>query len=140
MIFTCTRHSFLIVLLLASCALKQPQKATGILQGSTGIFEGNCMPVPGVKPCEARPISVTILITKPTKDFNNGLVVKRIVSDDEGTYQEELPAGSYSLFILDEDEVTCPLIQCPSECFCNPFSVVADSTTIMNANLDRASW
>ncbi|MEP1033824.1 hypothetical protein [Ekhidna sp.] len=134
------KSSFLTILLLSSCVAQQVNEATGILKGSIGVYEGNCMPGPGVKPCEPRPISTTLLITTLAKEFNVDLLIERLSSDDEGKYEIRLPAGNYSFFLMDESQVVCTLIQCPDTCICQPFTIVADSTTVVDANLDHATW
>lgn len=128
------------LLLLSSCAIQQPPKSTGKLIGTAGIFEGNCMPGPGVAPCEPRPLSTTILIAHPSKTYSEDLLVKRISSDTLGNFFTELTEGDYSLFAMDGDQVICSVLLCPDECICNPFKISKDSTTTVNVKLNHASW
>ncbi len=134
------KSSFLIILMLSSCVAQQANETTGILKGTIGIYEGNCMPGPGVKPCEPRPISATILITSLAEEFNEDLLIRRLIANQEGKYEIKLPAGEYSLFLLDGEKVVCTLIQCPDKCICHPFKIVGDSITVIDANLDHATW
>lgn len=134
------KSSLLTILLLSSCVAQQVNEGSGNLIGEIGIYEGNCMPGPGVKPCEPRPISATILITKLTKEYDEELLIKKLKSDVNGKYEVQLPPGNYSLFLLDGDKIVCTLIQCPSTCICHPFKISADSTTVIDANLDHANW
>ncbi|WP_370087782.1 hypothetical protein [Ekhidna sp.] len=112
----------------------------GILAGTIGLYEGNCMPGPGVTPCEPKPIAATILITQLAESFDEALLVKQLRSNEEGVYSTSLPPGQYSLFLKDGDEIVCTLIQCPDKCICHPFEIKSDSTTIVDANLDHATW
>ena len=140
MCFKLIKSSFLTVLLLSSCVAQQVSEATGTIRGTIGIYEGNCMPGPGRKPCEPRPISTTILITTLTKSYDESLLIKKVESSEDGTYEAQLTAGEYSLFLMDGDEVVCTLIQCPNTCICQPFKIFADSVTVVDANLDHATW
>lgn len=134
------KFSLLTIFLLSSCVAQQARKPTGILTGTIGIYEGNCMPGPGVEPCVPRPISTTVLITRLTENFEKDLVVKETKSKEDGSYSIELPEGTYSLFVKDGDKAVCTFVQCPSVCYCNPFQIVADSTTVIDAELDHATW
>lgn len=134
------KFAVLSLFLFSSCIAQRANNASGILKGTIGVYEGNCMPGPGVKPCEPRPISNYILITSITENYDKELLVKRIKSDEEGLYEVSLPEGDYSLFLEDGDKVVCTLIQCPSTCICHPFKIVVDSTTVIDANLDHATW
>ena len=98
------------------------------------------MPQIGVPPCEPRPISSTVLITKLSQDFQMNLLVDSVQSDSNGNYTISLKAGTYSLFLRDGDSVVCDLIQCPDQCYCQPFKITEDSTTVVDANLDHATW
>lgn len=126
--------------MLSSCVAQKVSEPTGTLKGIIGIYEGNCMPGPGVKPCEPRPISTTILITSLAKEFDEDLLIKRLTSSENGEYECHLPEGEYSLFLMDADEVVCAFIQCPDQCYCHPFKITKDSTTTADANLDHATW
>lgn len=129
-----------IAILSSSCVGQKVDKNYGTLKGTTGLLEGNCMPSPGVPPCEAKPSSTTILITELSENYVEGKLVKKITSDEEGQYEVSLPYGDYSLFLLDGEKVVCSVIQCPDKCVCQPFKIASDSTTILDVNLDRASW
>lgn len=125
---------------MVSCMAQKMDTNEGVLSGTIGLYEGNCMPGPGVPPCEPKPISTTILITQLAESFDEALLVKQLKSNEEGLYSTSLPVGQYSLFLKDGDEVVCTLIQCPDKCICHPFEIKSDSTTIIDANLDHATW
>lgn len=127
-------------LLSIACVGQKQEQNLGLLTGTTGIYEGNCMPGPGIPPCEPRPISTTIFITQLNEDFDWDLLVDSVRSNTDGTYSVELRAGSYSLFLRDDNSFVCDLIQCPDKCLCHPFKITADSTTVIDANLDHATW
>lgn len=128
------------ILITSSCAAQKTDKRSGELKGLIGMYEGNCMPGPGVPPCEPKPVSTTVFITKPNQDFQWDLLVDSVRSKNDGTYSIRLPEGAYSLFLRDENSFVCDLIECPDECYCHPFKIVADSITIIDANLDHATW
>lgn len=114
---------------------------TGTLKGTIGIYEGNCMPGPGVPPCVPSPLSTTVFITEPSEDFSFGLLVDSTISDEEGNYQLNLQEGYYSIFLRDTASIVCELWSCPyGDCFCNPFRITNDSVTIMDVNIDHAVW
>lgn len=140
MYFKAIKSSFLTLLILSSCVAQQVSETKGTLKGTVGIYEGNCMPGPGRKPCEPRPISTQILITSLAEEYNETMLIARLESDEDGKYEAQLPSGNYSLFLVDGDKAVCTLIQCPTSCFCHPFKIVADSTTVIDANLDHAMW
>lgn len=123
-----------------SCAAQKSPDITGTLQGVTGVFQGNCMPSPGQSPCQPSPISTTIYVTEQSEKFSIELLQDSVVSAENGKYKISLPAGSYSLFMRDGNEIVCRSIQCSGPCLCMPFTVAADSVTILDPNLDRASW
>lgn len=132
--------TFIIVLFLSSCANKSQYSNLGILKGTIGIYEGNCMPSPGVAPCKPRPISTTILITKPNKNFEIQSLVDSLLTNEKGEFKLNLPSGAYSLFIRDGKEIVCDGYKCEKECYCTPFQVMVDSVTIITANINHASW
>lgn len=98
------------------------------------------MPAPGMDPCKPNPLSTTVYITEPAQEFNIEFLLDSVVSAEDGSYQLEITAGSYSLFLRNKDEVVCTIIECPKLCYCSPFKVSADSTTVLNVNLDNATW
>ncbi|WP_424961543.1 hypothetical protein [Ekhidna sp.] len=132
--------ALVLILITSSCIAQKRFENFGELKGVIGIFEGNCMPGPGVPPCEPKPISTTVYITQLNQDFQWELLVDSVSSNDVGVYSIKLPEGSYSLFLRDENSFVCDVIECPDECYCHPFEIVADSTTVINANLDHATW
>lgn len=128
------------VILILLFAAKKANINYGTLEGNIGIFEGNCMPSPGVPPCKPSPLSTTIFITKPAELFLPELVIDSIFSDVDGCFNIRLPVGNYSLFLRDGDKIVCDLISCNTLCICKPFTIFTDSVTVVNANLDYASW
>lgn len=130
----------LVLLLFSACQAQQSTSQTGILKGITGIFTGNCMPSIGSPPCKPAPISTTVLITKPSEKFSMELLIDSIVSNNNGEYQISLQAGQYSLFLRDGNEIVCREFRCDNQCICYPFTILKDSTTIINPNLDHANW
>ncbi|MEP0986785.1 hypothetical protein [Ekhidna sp.] len=139
----CNNISVALIFLITistSCVGQKSDNESGILKGVIGIYEGNCMPGPGIPPCEPRPISTTVLITELSESFLEEKLISKIKSNDDGVYKMSLPPGNYSLFLMDEEKVVCTLIHCPDKCLCQPFTIVADSTTIVDANLDHAQW
>lgn len=131
---------FALTISLRSCVAQKSINGYGELNGSIGIYEGNCMPQIGVPPCEPRPISSTVLITKLSQEFQMDLLVDSVRSDKNGFYTISLKAGTYSLFLRDGDSVICDVLHCPDQCYCQPFKIVTDSTTVVDANLDHATW
>lgn len=133
-------HIVLYGLILCSCVAQTSKSKLGTLQGSIGMFEGNCMPSPGVDPCEAVPISTVIYISEPSENFQSNLVKDSIKTNKNGEFNLNLAPGKYSLFIKDGTEIICDQYMCDDECFCTLFEIVADSTTTISANIDHASW
>ena len=131
---------FTLILTLTSCQSQRITEKKGKLEGVTGVFEGNCMPSPGVPPCKPRPISTTLYFTSPSREFSMALLRDSVVSDEAGKYQVWLPSGRYSLFMKDEDDVVCIEERCDPDCVCLPFEIRPDSTTILNPNLNHATW
>ncbi|WP_420575506.1 hypothetical protein [Ekhidna sp.] len=140
MIKKLTTILFVSLFTIQSCVAQKSNEQYGELKGTIGIYEGNCMPGPGIPPCEPRPISNTVLITELSKDFQPELLIDSVRSDKNGSYTIILRAGTYSLFLRDGDSVVCDVLQCPDQCYCQPFKIVADSTTVVDANLDHATW
>jgi hypothetical protein len=130
----------IIVSMLLFCSVKNFNIEQGIIAGQVGIYEGNCMPSPGVPPCKPSPISTTIFITQPSKTFHLNLLEDSVVSDANGHFNLILPIGNYSLFLRDGSIVVCDKMSCNTTCICSPFSIYTDSTTVLNPNLDHASW
>ncbi|MCP4457810.1 MAG: hypothetical protein GY816_07270 [Cytophagales bacterium] len=126
--------------LFSGCAAQKSNLKTGILKGAVGIYQGNCMPSPGIPPCKPTPISTTVFITQPAEFFQVGLLVDSVVSKENGQYQISLSEGTYSLFLRDDEAMVCSETRCNIECFCNPVNIINDSTTQQNLNLDHASW
>ncbi|WP_425392146.1 hypothetical protein [Ekhidna sp.] len=136
-----TYKTLLLLLLISySCAAQNTPDGKGLLKGFIGIYEGNCMPSPGTPPCEPKPHSTTIYITSLSEKFENALIIDSVKSNELGEYKIKLDPGTYSLFLRDEERVICDVIQCPDQCYCNPFEIVQDSTTVIDANIDHATW
>jgi hypothetical protein len=123
-----------------SCKAKSDFPPKGLVQGTIGIFEGNCMPSPGVAPCKAQPISTTVYITSLAESFQSDLLKDSIKTNDKGEFKMKLASGSYSLFIKDGNEVICGGLNCEKVCYCTPFTIKSDSVTLIYANIDHASW
>ena len=123
-----------------SCIGQKQEQNMGLLKGTIGIYEGNCMPGPGVPPCEPRPIVTTVFITRLNEKFDWDLLVDSVRSNTDGTYSIKLREGDYSLFLRDGNSFACDFIQCPETCYCQPFKIIDDSTTVIDANLDHANW
>lgn len=142
------KRQFLVLIMLIPIGLlscEQDNKESsdfnkGTLKGFIGLYEGNCMPSPGVPPCQPSPISTTIAITRPSENYKVNLLLYSATTLDDGTFEISLPEGSYSLFIQDESEFICSEWNCPSECYCSFIQIRSDSTTTLNAYIDHASW
>lgn len=130
----------LVLLLNHGCAAQKNPLKSGVLTGTTGVFEGNCMPSPGQPPCQPTPLSTTIYITQPSDVFSMKLLVDSTISSFEGKYKLSLAVGDYSLFVRDEQKIVCRDIRCSGPCICTPFTISADSTTYLDPTLDRAAW
>ncbi|MBT7039396.1 MAG: hypothetical protein HN921_06100 [Bacteroidetes bacterium] len=114
--------------------------AKGTLKGTIGIYEGNCMPAPNKPPCEPKPIATTVVITHPSEHYQKKLVVAKTQSNEDGSYEVMLAEGKYSLFLLDGDEYVCDHWQCSDQCYCSLFEIKKDAVSILDANIDHASW
>ncbi|MBN1597240.1 MAG: hypothetical protein JW894_03025 [Bacteroidales bacterium] len=132
----------IIIISFISCEEKEKgtMNKTGTLQGTIGIYEGNCMPGPESSLCEHSPISTTVAITYPAEYFNAALLVDSVITSEDGTFEMSLPEGYYSLFIRDSAEFICDRWNCQNECNCTLFKIKNDSVTIVNANIDHATW
>ncbi len=128
-----------LVLLLYSCNKTNDdlKDKEGILKGTIGMYVGNCMPV---NHCEPVPVSTTVAITSPAEDFDVNLLIDSVISGTNGSYEINLPAGTYSLFLRDTAGFVCESWSCPDECYCNLLTIQSDSVTTFNANLDHAVW
>ncbi|WP_420315897.1 hypothetical protein [Ekhidna sp.] len=140
MLKTLSKGLIAIVILSTSCVAQKSNEESGTLSGMIGIYEGNCMPSPDVPPCEPQPIATTVYVTSLTEKFSEDLVIATTESNEDGDYSIKLAPGTYSLFLQDGESVICDVIQCPDQCYCNPFEIVADSTTSIDANIDHATW
>ncbi|MCG8700014.1 MAG: hypothetical protein MI922_18305 [Bacteroidales bacterium] len=109
----------------------------GVLKGSIGLYEGNCMPI---NTCTPSPISTEVAITKPSEHFDKDLLVKTVISSEKGAFEVNLPEGNYSIFLKDGDEYVCDSWTCPGECYCTFITVKQDSVTNVTANIDHAAW
>ncbi|MGD2035076.1 MAG: hypothetical protein PVF73_08475, partial [Bacteroidales bacterium] len=112
----------------------------GTLKGSIGLYEGNRMPGAGVTPCQPSPVSTTVAITIPSENFDPHLLIDSVITSDNGTFEANLPEGSYSLFLRDGNDFICDSRTCPSDCFCTYFKITRDSVTTVSANIDHAAW
>ena len=130
----------LLALPLVGCVAQKPTIDSGILMGTTGEYRGNCMPGPGIKPCEAFPVSLVIYISNPSREFDPNQVVDTVKSDLKGHFEVSIPPGTYSLFLDDNGSQVCPQMECTPECICLPITIYSDSTTTINPNLDHAVW
>jgi len=132
--------SFFVLFIISGCAAQKSSKKAGTLSGIIGLFEGNCMPGPGVPPCEAKPISTTLYITSPAKDFEFKNLVDSVVSNNKGFYTIELKVGIYSLFLRDDKHIVCIDMQCNPECVCTPIEISGGKKETRDLNLNHAIW
>ena len=114
--------------------------SSGMLEGTVGVYEGNCMPSPTKPPCEPRPIEATVYVSKPIKEFEKALVLDSVQSNSEGKYSISLPAGKYSLFLKADGEITCSQLNCPSDCYCSLITIESGSRISKDLTIDRATW
>jgi hypothetical protein len=138
-----TRVSVTLVLcfLFLSCTDNVEVQSLGLLEGTIGIYEGDCMPSPEKSPCVPSPFSTMILITNPSEHYNRDLMVDSVGSDANGKYSIYLPEGKYSLFLRDGNEIICDSWTSDGQnTYCLPFEIKKDSVTVMNANIDHATW
>lgn len=131
-----------LIILFISCTstARKSAQSNGILQGISGKFKGNCMPEPGMSPCEPKPTSLTLLISLPSEYYQEDKLLEKITTDESGSFQIQLKPGKYSMFLMDAETVVCPRLNCPAECYCMLFEIVAGATTQLNPNLDKATW
>lgn len=111
-----------------------------ILKGKVGLYTGNCMPKPGIPPCEPTPISTTVAITEPSEFYHAGLLADSVISSEKGIFEISLPEGDYSLFLRDGDEFVCVGYIYTNERFCTIYTVDSLYTTTVILNIDHASW
>jgi hypothetical protein len=130
----------IFILFCISCRSQKMPNASGFLEGISGVYEGNCMPSPGVEPCKPRLTSLKIHVTKQSENYLSQHLVKTIASDENGQFQTELPIGDYSIFIEDEGEFVCSQLACDTSCICFPIKIVAGESTSIKVYLDHATW
>jgi hypothetical protein len=129
-----------LVLNIQCAAFQKSVSKDGILQGKVRVFSGNCMPAPGEPPCEPAAVSTTIYITKLSAKYDRELLINAIQSSDDGLFHLTLPEGAYSVFVQNGTEVVCTLVQCPSVCYCSPFTITSDSSTVIDLIVNNATW
>ena len=101
----------------------------GILKGSIGLLEGDCMPQKDQPPCKPKPIEATVLVTKPSEKFIQSNLVDSVRSDIQGNFELKLKPGEYSAFVKYKDEINCTGLICNPSCVCSPISIRKDSIT-----------
>ncbi|MCD4740406.1 DUF333 domain-containing protein [archaeon] len=129
------------------CKWKEKQETPGTLNGTVTLIQGNCMPGPELDPsCTTNPISTTIYIREPatTEDLENNTsdyfitLIKQVESDENGYYEVELPSGTYSVFVDDNNEEYCNSFGGQGEA-CQ-ITVEEETTTEYNIKIDHAAW
>lgn len=103
----------LLLFLMAIATTTFAQKPTGTLRGTVVFKRGNLMPGPNRPPVKGQPVKREILIYELTKmaqatprsdgfyDSVKTKLVKKIRSDRQGRFRVSLPAGTYSVFVLE---------------------------------------
>ncbi len=103
----------LLLLFLTITVTGFAQKPTGILRGTVVFKRGNLMPGPNRPPAKGQPVKREIRIYELTKmaqatPRSDGFyekvstkLVKKIRSDSRGRFRVSLPAGTYSVFVLE---------------------------------------
>jgi hypothetical protein len=74
------------------------------LSGTVGLLVGNCMPPAKCKP---RGVQREIVVRGAGQGLKAGEVVARVLSDEDGDFELELPPGRYHLFALEDGEEWC---------------------------------
>ena len=124
-----------------SCAVSRSlTHETGLLTGTVGLLEGNCMPGPNSEPCKPQPIETWVYITQPMEKFDKAAVVDSVLSNKKGAFKLNLKAGTYSVFAQYKSEVTCSQFKCDPDCACQPVTITTDSTTTVAVKINEASW
>ena len=110
--------------------------------GKIGLFEGNCMPSPDKPGCSPEDVEAKIVVSRPTKTFNDSLVLESAMTDDKGYFQVNLPEGEYSLFIEHEGEMFCDNLNDVGggNIVCTPFTVEGGRVAIIDADINDALW
>ena len=112
----------------------------GFLVGKVGLYEGNCMPGPGVLPCVPTPIATTIALTQPFEFYDPLLLADSIRSSDNGVFELWLPQGDYSIFMRDGEEFVCDRYVHSTVRYCHVINMASSQTTTVILNIDHASW
>ena len=131
---------YIIFIMNWSCKAQEVNDSQGIIKGTIGLFEGNCMPGPGVPPCEPKPVIATLYFTNPSETFSPNILIDSVSSTENGTYSVTLKEGTYSTFIKYQGEIICTGLICDGECICSPVIVEHSKETLLNLNIDKATW
>lgn len=121
-------------------AFRSGNQELGLLTGTVGLLEGDCMPSPNSPPCEPRPISTWVYATLPSEGFAPEKVVDSVRSIGNGQFSMNLSPGKYSLFAKYAGEVACTQFNCNPDCFCQPVDIAADSTSTVTLVVNKATW
>lgn len=74
------------------------------LEGKVSLVTGNCMPtIGGNNSCKNTFVSRNIFI----RDSVSKNLVKKVIADNNGFYQVNLPLGTYSIFVEDNKKEYC---------------------------------
>lgn len=98
------------------------------------------MPGPGQKPCKPVPVAGMLYITQPNKEYDQRLLIDSIQVEEDGLFSIQLPAGKYSVFVQDEDQITCTVTNCPDECYCLLVEVQTGEETVQDVTINHATW
>jgi hypothetical protein len=103
-----------------SCVLPQKTQGQQGIKGQVVWLEGNLMPSvgeePPLNPKKGKPVQRTLFLYEATeKDqtvpgksavfYNqiNSKLVKKVATEEDGSFKVNLPPGKYSIFVLEED-------------------------------------
>ena len=107
--------------------------------GTVSFREGNCMPGSGSRTCKEYPVRRVVRFYAPTlvsqatnahpildgffSSFSTALV-KEIETDNDGFYQAELAPGTYTMVVLEDQDLYARLTNnTPSGMMINPFTL-----------------
>ncbi|MBD0288797.1 MAG: hypothetical protein ICV79_25740 [Flavisolibacter sp.] len=142
---------YAVIFVFLSCTKQPVEKAqkeneekvaitTGV-HGTVSFREGNCMPGIGNRTCKEYPVQRKIriyaytLLSQATPSMGpvNGFydavstqLIKEVQSDADGFYEAELPAGRYSLIVVENTKLYAREFEgIPPDLGINPFTITS---------------
>lgn len=133
------RKRVYIIVLIYLCIIgckKEKGNEEGVLAGIIYEIEGECFSGPQSQCDITKTVyPTTVVISKPTSEYDESLIVKKIETDSNAFFCDTLPVGMYSVFFLYKKENSYVCFD-----YCTPLELHDNIKTTIEGEINRVTY